>query len=90
MGAFSTRDQADYNSSITPLYLTEVTYAKNMWSYSAKEGKMRTERLDKAVRYILKAKQRLESERRVDYMKVLLVELSNEMNKVNELPCRVL
>ena len=42
-----------------------------MWSYSAKEGKMRTERLDKAVRYILKAKQRLESERRVDYMKVL-------------------
>ena len=74
MGAFSTRDQADYirhNSSITPLYLTEVTYAKNMWSYSAKEGKMRTERLDKAVRYIFKAKQRLESERRVDYMKVL-------------------
>ena len=67
MGAFSTRDQADYirhNSSITPLYLTEVTYAKNMWSYSAKEGKMRTERSDKA-------KQWLESERRVDYMKVL-------------------
>ena len=60
MGAFSTRDQADYirhNSSITPLYLTEVTYAKNMWSYSAKEGKMRTERLDKAVGCILKAKQ---------------------------------
>ena len=73
MGAFSTRDQADYirHNYITPLYLTEVTYAKNMWSYSAKEGKKRTERLDKAVRYILKAKQRLESERRVDYMKVL-------------------
>ena len=28
-----------------------------MWSYSAKEGKMRTERLDKAAGCILKAKQ---------------------------------
>ena len=44
-----------------------------MWSYSVKEGKMRTERLDKAVGCILKANaaKLLESERRVNHMKVL-------------------